>query len=117
MHYLYSIMNNSKWYDQFSDVGYATLVDMRTGSTVLMTHGDDDGHLPCIERHNEWELLAQVDQVACCFPGVVQQRYPMLNVLGDWREVTNMTCLYSQDHGVHYVELMSDSELYERCDL
>ena len=117
MYYLYSIMNNSEWYTQFSDIGYATLIDMRTGSTVLMTHGDADGHLPCIEKHGKWELLAQVDQVACCYPGTVRERYPMLDILGDWRESTNMTCLYSQAHDVHYVELVSDSELNRRCGL
>ena len=116
MHYLYSITDN-EWYAQFSSVGYATLTDMRTGNTVLMTHGNDDGHLPCIEKHGLWGLLAQVDQVACCYPGIVQQRYPALDVLGNWREITNMTCLYSQAHDVHYVELVSDSEIDRRCGL
>jgi len=66
MYYLYSIDNDS-WYDKFSSVGYATLIDMRTGNTVLMTHGSADGHLPRIERAGEWELLARVDQVVCCY--------------------------------------------------
>jgi len=116
MYYLYSIDNDS-WYDKFSSVGYATLIDMRTGNTVLMTHGSADGHLPRIERAGEWELLARVDQVVCCYPGVVQQRYPILDVVGDWREVTNMTRLYSHTHDLHFVELISDSELDRVCGI
>lgn len=111
MYYLYSIDNND-WFDNFADhsIGYAVLVDMHTGNTVLMTHADADGRLLYIERDNQWELLASVDQVACCYPGVVQQRHPSLNVIGDWVEPTWVTCLYSPNTGARFVELTSDTE-------
>lgn len=84
MHYFFSYTGD-EWFDEFTGQGYGWFVD-RELSVVLVTHGNADGHLPCVERHEEWALLALADKVVCCYPAAVQRRYPSLNVVGDWDE-------------------------------
>lgn len=108
MHYLFSYTGDD-WFAEFTDkeVGYGFFVD-RDMSVVLVTHGDAEGHLPCIERHDQWVLLALVDKVACCYPAQVQRRFPGLNVIGNWDE---QSWVSSFNRGAdHLVSVFSDTE-------
>jgi hypothetical protein len=71
----------------------------------VFTHGEYDGEIPEVARR-----VAEAKNlcVVCCFPAAVKQRYPQLDVLGDWNKTTKLRKAHGQ---IHAVPGLSMSEL------
>lgn len=79
--------DSSSWISNLRTFGYGEFIDRETGQRVLVTHGDEDGNLPCLHGERAKALLCP-DVVVCCYPGCVKSKYPSLNVIGEWKCMT-----------------------------